>query len=154
MRRLFCIFFRFPHTIIAMKRKLLVASILCLLLALLPACAITGERQSIKAITAPYVAEYECTEAHLGNEDFLSKYDYIKITLLDKKELEVSFKPVNGNKKSFKGEYTIDPQTRIFSGQIGILGCTFKESTKIEHGEFIITKNILSMPLVMKFEMK
>lgn len=137
-----------------MKRKVLILCLICALLALLPACGISEQKQSIKAITAPYVATYECVEARLGNENLLEKYDYIIITLLDKKELEVCFKPVNGEKKSFKGEYSVDPQTREFTGEVGIFGFTFRESTKIERGEFTITKNILSAPLVMKFKMK
>lgn len=137
-----------------MKRKLFIICLICALVMLLPACGFNEKNQSLKAITAPYIAVYECTEARLGNEDFLEKYDYIRITLLDKKELEVSFKTKNGERKSFKGEYSVDPQTREFSGEIGILGYTFRESTKIERGEFTITKNILSAPLVMKFKMK
>lgn len=110
------------------------------------------KHESIKAITKPYIARYECTEARLGTTDLLEKYEYIYITLLDKSRLEVKFKPLNGEAKAFEGNYAVDPETREFTGEIGILGCSFKESVKIEKGAFTITKNILSMPLIMKFE--
>ena len=119
---------------------------------LLPACDSEIAKGSVKALTKPYIATYECVEARLGNEDLLSKHDYIKITLLDSKELEVSFKPKNGDKKAFKGAYTVNPETREFTGEIGILGLTFKETVKIEKGSFVITKNFLTLPLIMKFK--
>ena len=84
----------------------------------------------------------------------LEKYEFINITLWDAKELEVSFKPKNGDKKAFKGNYSVNGETREFTGEVGILGVTFKDTVKIEKGGFVITKNIMSMPLVMKFKMK
>ena len=48
----------------------------------------------------------------------------------------------------------LDTRTREFSAEMGIFGHTFKENTKIEKGEFTITENILSMPLILKFKMK
>ena len=137
-----------------MKRKLpLIAILITLMLCLFPSCEIPASG-SLKSLTKPYIAEYVCTEARLGEENLLDKYEFIKITLLDAKELEVSFKPKNGDKKAFKGNYSVNGETREFNGEIGIFGVTFKETTKIENGEFTITKNILSQPLILKFKMK
>ncbi len=108
-----------------MKRKLslicAVCAVLILVLSSLTACSVPTDG-SIKSITKPYIAEYECVEARLGNLDLLEKYDYITITLLEKSEMLVSFKPKNGEKKSFKGEYTVNPETREFTGTAGIFG--------------------------------
>lgn len=136
-----------------MKRKLLIFTLLCAFLLVFPACN-AAEIGSLKALTKPYIATYECVEAKLGEQDLLEKYEYIKITLLDSKEFEVSFKPKKGEKKSFVGEYTLDPETRDFTGEIGVLGFSFKEKTKIEKGEFVIARNFLYVPLYMKFKMK
>lgn len=140
-----------------MKRKLPFLCALCalviLLLSSLSACSIPTDG-SIKSITKPYIAEYECVEARLGNMDLLEKYDYITITLVDKSEMLVSFKPKDGEKKSFKGEYSLNPETRELTGSAGILGASFKEKVKIENGGFTITQTALAMPLVMKFKMK
>ena len=74
----------------------LLLPLLCLLL-----CAFTiDESTSIKSLTKPYITTYECTAARLGNEDIMEKYEYIKITFLDDKELEVSLKRKKGKKKS------------------------------------------------------
>ncbi|MDE6585296.1 MAG: hypothetical protein K2K80_01265 [Clostridia bacterium] len=139
-----------------MKRNFKFILLLCLftvMLCTLSACNF-DKQQSIKALTKPYIAQYECVEARLGPTDFLEKYEYIYITLLDKNEMEIKFKTKDGDKKSFTGTYTVDPETREFTGEIGILGNNYKESVRIEKGEFTITKNILSMPLIMKFKMK
>lgn len=138
-----------------MKRNL---KLICLLittamLCLLSACNIDAQ-QSIKAITKPYIAEYECVEARFGENDILKEYEYISITLLDKSEMEIKYKPKDGEKRSFRGNYEVNPDTREMSGEIGILGFNFKQSVKIEKGEFTITQNILHMPLIMKFKMK
>lgn len=109
---------------------------------------------SVKALTAPYVAEYECVEARLGETDLLEKYDYIKITLLDKEQFEVSFKPKNGEKRAFKGPYSVDDKTREMTGEVGILGFKYREKVTVENGGFVISKNIGGRQLVMKFSVK
>ena len=113
-----------------------------------------GDGRSLKTLTKPYIATYECVEARLGQQDLLEKYEYINITLLNAKEFEISFKPNGGDKKSFKGEYTVNPETREFQGEIGVMGINFKEKTKIENGEFTLTRNFIHVTLFMKFKMK
>ncbi len=135
------------------RKKILIALLLFLTLLLFPACELDANG-SIKSITRPYVAEYECVEARLGEEDLLERYEYIKITLIDKQEMEISFKSKNGKKHIYSSTYEVDPETREFSGEIGILGFKFKEKTKIENGSFTIERNILSKPLFMKFKAK
>ncbi|MDE7329645.1 MAG: hypothetical protein K2N30_00910, partial [Clostridia bacterium] len=115
-----------------MKRKLSLLVLLCALVsvaATLSACSISASG-SIKSITKPYIAQYECIEARLGTQNLLEKYEYIIITFLDSEEMEISFKPNDGEKKSFKGNYSVDPETREFSGEMGIFGYTFRERTK------------------------
>lgn len=137
-----------------MKRKLfLVCIVLSLLLLVFPACEMDASG-SVKSLTKPYIGEYECVEGKLGETDLLEKYEYIKITLIDDEKLEVNFKPKNGSHHSFEGEYTIDEATREFTGEAGILGYKFREQVIIENGEFVITKLIMSKPLVLKFKMK
>ena len=120
---------------------------------ILPACNF-DMTESIKAITKPYIAEYECTEAYLGGENLLEKYEYIKITLINAEEMELSFKATEGKKHTFTGNYTVDPKTRELSGEIGVLGMKFREKVTVEKGQFTITKNILNKPLLMKFNVK
>lgn len=137
-----------------MKRKLiLVCAILTLLLLVLPACEMDA-KGSVKSLTKPYIGEYECVEGRFGETDLLEKYEYINIYLVDDKKMEINFKPKNGERHSFEGEYSVDDKTREFTGEAGILGFKFKEKVIIENGEFVISKIIMSKPLIMKFKMK
>ena len=77
---------------------------------------------SVKSLTKPYIGEYECVEARLGETDLLEKYEFIKITLIDDKKMEIGFKPKNGSQRSFEGEYSVDSETREFTGEAGMLG--------------------------------
>lgn len=143
-----------------MKKKFLFFTlIITLILILVPACSASTTANgtsggSLKAITKPYIGEYECVSARLGESDLLEKYEYIKITLIDDKKMEVSFKPKGGSKKSFEGAYEVNEETREFTGEVGIFGVKFKEATKIENGKFTITKLIFKTPLIMNFKMK
>lgn len=127
---------------------ILLLPLLCLFL-----CAFTiDESTSIKSLTKPYITTYECTAARLGNEDIMEKYDYIKITFLDDKELEISLKRKNGKKKSYTCEYRYDEKTKRFNAELGILGFRFKQDAKIENGKFTVCMPILGRTLLMNFQ--
>lgn len=152
---------KLAHTAKAMKKRFFILTmLLSALLLILPACASSasatdgGAGGSLKSITKPYIGEYECVEARLGETEFLDKYDYIKISLLDDEKIEISYKPKDGQKKSYTGAYTVNPDTRELTGELGILGIKFREKTKIVNGKFTLTTNILAAPLIMKFKMK
>lgn len=120
-------------------------------LILLPACDIKNAGP-LKSITHPYIAQYECVEATLGEEDLLKKFDFIKITLLNKENMELCYKPKDGESKTIKSNYTFDYKTRKLTAEVGILGYTFKQSTVIEKGRFTISKPIGGKQLIMKFK--
>ncbi|MDE5943020.1 MAG: hypothetical protein K2H30_02290 [Clostridia bacterium] len=137
-----------------MKRKLLfVGLIFAILITLLPACD-AQKAGSLKTITRPYIAQYECTSATLGSENLLEKFDYIEVNLADKKELEVIFKLKGGDRKIITTTYEFDTETRELSADIGIFGYRFKQTTKIENGRFTVTKAIGLKQLIMKFQLK
>lgn len=137
-----------------MKRKFLIISVLCaLLLLLLPACD-ARKTSSLKDITKPYVAQYECTEATLGGEDLLEKFDYIKINLANKNTMEIIYKPKEGERKIIKAPYKFDSSTRELSAEIGILGHKIKQTVKVEKGKFTVSKAIGKKQLIMKFKTK
>ena len=135
-----------------MKRKLIIlTAVLALCLLILPACN-AQEAGSLKSITKPYIAQYECTEAKLGEQDILEKYDYIKIILVDKNEMNVVYKPKDGEKRIVKNEYMFDTKTKELSAEIGIFGYSFKQSVTVQNGQFTINKTIGNEQLVMKFK--
>lgn len=137
-----------------MKKKICsLILIICALLIVFPACGMSAD-SSLKSLTKPYITEYECIDAHLGKDDLLKKYDYIKICLLNEREMQVVMKPSNGKMSAHKGTYTYDEQTHALAGEAGILGFKFKVAVILENGKFTITKNFLGLPLIMKFKAK
>lgn len=135
-----------------MKKKFFICVFfVALCLTLFPACDVDTSG-SVKSLTHPYVAKYECVEGKIGEHDILEKYDFIRITLLSSDELEVSYKSKKGERHAYRGAYTFDDQTRELKGEIGILGIKYHEKIIIENGKFTIYKNILSKPLILKFE--
>ena len=106
----------------------------------------------LKSITHPYIAQYECVEATLGEEDLLKKFDYIKITLVNSNTLELNYKQKNGENKTLKSNYSLDTKSRTLTAEIGILGYNIKQSTVVENGKFTISKSIGGKQLIMKFK--
>lgn len=106
----------------------------------------------LKSITHPYIAQYECVEATLGGEDLLKKFDYIKITLLDTENMEISYKQKDGENKSINSKYNFDTKTRVLTAEVGLLGYTLKQSTVVEKGKFTLSKSIGGKQLIMKFK--
>ena len=133
------------------RRIILILAALALVLTLLPACSFDNS-SSLKLITRPYIAQYECVEARLGEKDLLNEYDYIKIIFLDKQEMEILYKRKDGERKSEQGSYSVDPVTRELTGELGLLGFKFKEKAIIKNGQFTITKTIGKQELILKFK--
>lgn len=134
-----------------MKKKL-VAVIFIAVAACMCMCAFTLDmNSSVKSLTKPYITTYDCTFARLGKQDLLEKYDYLKITFLDDKELEVSFKRKNGKKHTYTAPYTYDEESGEIFAEVGILGFKFRQATKIEKGKFNINMPILGIQLSMTF---
>ncbi len=134
-----------------MKKKF-IAVIFIAVAACMCMCAFTLDmNSSVKSLTKPYITTYDCTYAHLGNQDLLEKYDYLKITFLDDEKIEVSFKKKKGKKHSYISNYSYDDESGELKAEIGILGFKFRQATKIENGKFNISMPILGKQLSMVF---
>ena len=138
-----------------MKKKFylifLITALSCIFL-----CAFTFDKDSsLKDLTHPYINTYECTAARLGNENLLENYEYFKITFLDEKQVEVSFKRKNGGKRhAYTCNYFYNDRTGEFSAELGIFGYKFRQTTKIANGKFTISMPIFGKPLLMNFAVK
>ncbi|MDE6597920.1 MAG: hypothetical protein K2K60_04715 [Clostridia bacterium] len=138
-----------------MKKKILffVAAV-CMLLPLFVCACDAREAGSLKSITRPYIAHYECTEATLGNENLLDKFEYINVVLVNKDTMQIIYKPKNGKKQINETKYTFDNKTHELSAEVGIYGFKFKQSTIVENGKFTVSKQIGAKQLIMKFKAK
>ena len=137
-----------------MKRKLIFFTFISTLLLILLSGCNAREIGSLKSITSPYIASYECTEAYYGEENILNKFDLIEINLVNKKQMELIYKLKGEDKCVIETEYTFDLDTRELSAEIGILGHKFRQTTTVKNGKFTISKSIGAKQLVMKFEAK
>lgn len=135
-----------------MRKRIIRIAILLPIICLIFCGFTIDESSSLKSLTKPYITTYECTAARLGNENIMEKYEYIRITFLDDKELEVSLKRKNGKKKSYTCEYHYDEKTSRFNAELGILGFRFKQDAKIENGKFTVCMPILGRTLLMNFQ--
>ncbi len=135
------------------KKSFILTAVFAFLLLLLPACD-ARSAGSLKSITRPYIAQYECTSATYGGDNLLEKYDYIEIILVNKNDMEIVYKPKYARQRVIETTYSLDTETRELTAEIGILGYKFKETVKIEHGKFTITKAIANKQLIMNFQMK
>ncbi len=109
---------------------------------------------SVKELTHPYINQYECTKATLGNKDLLENFEYIKLIFIDTKELELSFKNKGGERKVYNAPYAYDEQKGEIEVEFGIFGAEKQQRAKIESGKIILTKIVLGMPLIVIFEVK
>lgn len=137
-----------------MKRKyLLPAILLCLIFSLFCGCD-AQNAGSLKELTHPYINEYICIKAYLGEDDLLENFEYIKITFADEEKAEFSFKLKNGKKYTYSGKYEHDDKTGEITCKTGILGIDVKEKIIIEKGSFTVSKLIGEKMLFMVFEAK
>lgn len=122
-----------------------------MLLTLLPACEMKNAGP-LKAITHPYIAQYECIEATLGEENILDKFEFITVTLQNKDTMELSYKFKDGETKKVKSKYDFDYNTHTLTAEIGLFGYSFKQATVIEKGKFTVSKSFGGKQLIMKFK--
>ena len=115
------------------------------------ACNIKAD-SSLKELTHPYITRYECTSATYGGDDIMGNFDYIRITLLDKEQLELACKPKSGKVRSVKSGYTFDEDTHELCAEIGALGVKVKERVIVENGKFTISFPLRGKELIMNFE--
>lgn len=133
-----------------MKRRYLTVFLLLLAATLFAACD-ARSYGSLKSVTMPFIAQYECTDLRLGEQNLLEDYDYIRLTFEKDNVLELTYKEKDGVKKTLSGKYELNPVTRELSAEIGILGYKFKEKTVVERGKFTVSKPIGGQILTMTF---
>ena len=134
-----------------MKKRIILLIFTCTLLTFLCGCDVKNAGP-LKSMTRPYIAQYECVEATLGGEDLLNKFDYIKITLVNKDNMEFNYKQKDGENKILETKYNYDLSSRTLTAEIGLLGYSFNQSTVVEKGKFTISKSIGGKQLIMKFK--
>lgn len=126
------------------------------LAAALAACSLSAceidVQSSLKELSDPYIATYECVRADYGGQDMLEKYDYIRITLTDKETMLLSYKEKGGKAHSRECGYSYDEKTGELTAEIGLLGVSRRESVVVENGQFTLSMPIAGTQLIMQFK--
>lgn len=136
-------------------KKRLSAYILPLLLLCFVLCSCDVKNMGgVKSLTKPYINEYVCYYAALGERDLLEEVDYIKVTFLDGEKLEVSYKLTDGKKHAFECGYTHNDDTDEIIIDFGLFGAENKPRIIINDGKFCVTKQLGTKILTMKFKVK
>ena len=79
-------------------------------------------------------------------------YEYIRITLADESNMELSYKKPGESEHKFNCRYNCDQTTGELTAEGTALGIKMRESVKIENGKFTISLPLLGKQLVMDFE--
>ncbi|MCD7728570.1 MAG: hypothetical protein LUI60_01485 [Clostridia bacterium] len=135
-----------------MKKFILpVLAVFAAMLCAFAACGLDATT-TLKDLTSPYIARYECTQATLGGDDLLQDYEYIRITILDEKEMELSFKQKDGKVKAKTFGYTYDKESGEISAEQGALGVEIRERAVIKDGSFTVSFPLGTKQLILKFD--
>ncbi len=132
-----------------MKLKYSFCAVLAALLFTLPACG----NGSLKDITKPYLGEYECKSATLGEKDYVEDFSFIRLELKKDNEFTLSYSAKNGRKGEETGTYTYDEKEEtliITYGDFGVL----KRKFPLKNGEIYVTLPIGRQTLSLKFARK
>lgn len=139
------------HTACMVKLKWFAAAALAAACAALCGCG-RDTQSSLKELTDPYITRYECTLAEYGGQDFLERFDYIRVTLTDKENMELSYKYRGEEPKSYTCTYEYDEKTGELSAEAGFLGVNYNGKVNIENGKFTFSYPLAGRQLIMRFE--
>ena len=127
-----------------MRKKLFVAILLTMLCALfvLCACEKVEDMGSLSDLSKPYTGEYTLKKLSLGGEDYMDKFDSVKLTLTYDGGFKLTYKEKDGQSGSYAGEYKVSTERKeitLFS-QAGLR--TVKRTFPMEKGSILIDLNL------------
>ena len=108
---------------------------------------------SLKEIAKPYLGEYQCKSATLGEKDMLSAFEYIKLELNPDNTFVIRYKTRLGQAGEEWGNYTYSPDTqsiRFFGGEKGEL----KRDFSLKEGKIDVSIPIADKQLHVQFARK
>lgn len=108
------------------------------------------KESTLNDITKPYLGEYECKSATLGETDYTEDFSYIKLELKADETFSLHYCPKDGNKRTETGKYSYDKEKSVlrFQSETGDVEKEFP----IKDGVILIQLRLGNKILVMKFE--
>ena len=135
-----------------MKNYKLKSSIAAGFAALLLLCP-SFKTGSLTDMSKPYLGEYECKQARLGEEERLADFSYIRLELLQNGKYILRYCEKDGEKQEVKGKYRYDESKQtltLYAGQSGV----FKRAFPIKDGQITVSVPFGDKTLVLQFEQK
>lgn len=108
---------------------------------------------SLTEITKPYLGEYECKSATLGEKDCLDGFSYITLELKPKGIFLLSYKTKSGVKRTENGKYEYDEEKEELTLSLGETG-EIKRKYALKKGVLCMDFSVGKQRLVMTFEQK
>lgn len=110
------------------------------------------KESSLTDITKPYLGEYECKSAMLGDSDYTEMFSYIRLELKSDETFSLYYCPKQGKKREETGKYRYDKEKNTIALRIGENG--EEKEFPLKEGQISLTFRIGSKMFSMRFERK
>ncbi len=111
------------------------------------------KKSTLPDITKPYLGEYECTQAILGDTDYLKTMKYIRLALNKNDVFVLTYCAQDTAQQTLKGTYVYDKKKEAIVLKLSDYN-SFERAFPLKNGEIYITVPIGAQTLRLKFEQK
>lgn len=142
---------KYPQTV-GMKRVKIRSSLLVGFAALLFSFS-SVQKGDLTDIAKPYLGIYDCTDAKLGDEDLLARFDDLKLELKNKGEYVLYYKEKGGKTKRVKGKYRYDKEKETLT--LHLPNSAFiHRAFPLKKGQLTVSVTYGDKILILQFEQK
>ena len=104
----------------------------------------------LKEITKPHLGVYECTEARLAEEDFLSRFDKIELELKSDETFTLYYSEKGGRVRKENGRYEYDREKETLT----LIGGPIRKEFPLKQGTLTLYFTMGKEPLTLIFKQK
>ena len=135
------------------RKRVTLKTSLCSVIFGLLLCFPSLKSGKITDITKPYLGEYECQSATLGEKEYLQDFSYIKLELNLDNTFHLYYKTKDGQRGEQSGKYVYDKAKKTICFSLGGRE-EFKRCFPLEKGVLTLTFPVGGQSLCMQFEQK
>ncbi len=116
-------------------------TLLCALF-LFCACEKVEDMGTLPEFSKPYMGEYICKELSIGGEDFIEKFEYVKLELDYDGEFTLSYSEEEGQSGTYSGKYSVSPEGDeiTMSSRVGLRSVS--HTFPMENGKILVELNL------------
>ena len=109
-----------------------------------------GLKGGLKDIAKPHLGMYECTEARMGDREYLDRFTYIHLELKADETFVLYYCEKDGKKRTQEGRYRYDKE----KGAVTLIGGGIEREFPLSEGVLLITFPLGGYTVRLKFEQK